>query len=233
LKDAEAKLADKDKLKAQYHTLYASVLAAGRKASKDADGKGGANPPETFQLFHGTYVPFFNEDTEFCNKITWSYVFNGQEFTHERRKRLNDLARVLNDVIKEAADEYKSWGVFWVDAHIEKFKGHLFCDEVPGNQPIPGWPDQDYNQIYSYHQCIGPWTWFWSLRSPWSDNYEGPDNRPWPHDPYDPDNGETDARNITSNPDSIPDIRQAIFDKLVPGMYLYNSESGDHSSLHL
>lgn len=231
LKDAESKLADKDKLKAQYHTLYASVLAAGRKASQDADGKGGANPPESFQLFHGTYVPFFNEDTEFCEEVSWSYVpSNPQKFTHERRKKMNDLVRVLNAVIKEAADDYKSWGVFSVDAHVEKFSGHLFCDEVPGSQPIPGWPDIDYNEVYSEHQCIGPWTWFWSLRSPWSHNYEGPDNRPWPHDPYDPENGDSDTRNITSNPDSIPDIGKAIFDRLVPGMCLYDTESKEHDS---
>jgi hypothetical protein len=43
----------------------------------------------------------------------------------------------------------------------------------------------------------------------------------------------TDTRNITSNPDSIPDIKQAFFDKLVPGMYSYSEHDGNHSLLDL
>lgn len=78
------------------------------------------------------------------------------------------MAIDLNQVIREAADEYKEYGVFWVDSYIDKFKDHRFCS--------PTGLGRDYDSEYhsNYNQDKGSHTWFWGMSSGYSDGDEGP-----------------------------------------------------------
>jgi hypothetical protein len=169
LSDVEHQLHDEEErrwLKEDYHSLDGDIIVAGRLAL----AAGGPAKPSTFQLFQGLYVPFFDDEDDVCNTVDWSF-FGCCAFPHpltqDLRKRMNKLVLDLNILIREAVDEYKPYGVFWVDSYIDQFKDHRFCSPT----------GLGHNADIFYHdgevQDYGNRTWFWSIMSPYEDGYEG------------------------------------------------------------
>jgi hypothetical protein len=134
-------------------------------------------------------------DDTACDDVDWNLFSNTYKLTRELRKRMNSLVLSLNDIIREAADEYKEYGVFWVDSYHKAFDGHRFCD--------PTGYSEEYNK--RYHNGItadkGSQTWFWSLNSGWTDDNEGPDHPLW---------------DDIQSPETGPNVSQAILDHLIP-----------------
>ncbi|KAF1987753.1 hypothetical protein K402DRAFT_330113 [Aulographum hederae CBS 113979] len=153
LKKAEETVASQD-LETRLVSTYTEVLAAGRQA-------GGANPPESFQLFVAGYIPFFNQDDPGCDDITWNIWLGATEpkLTTGLRRRMNSLVDKLNGVISKVAASLEDVGVVYVDGQQDDYRQHRFCEPA----------DKDYLQ-----RPIGKDTWFWHLWSPW-DNTEGPE----------------------------------------------------------
>jgi len=121
---------------------------------------GGANPPESFQLYINGYVPFWNEVDQGCNTISWQWWKNTGEYllTTELRKRMNDLVRGLNFQLQRSADRLANEGVIYIDGFQDSYTDHQFCD-----------PKADSNLAKPISQN----TWFWASDSPWSGG-EGP-----------------------------------------------------------
>jgi hypothetical protein len=127
---------------------YLSIVAAGRCA-------GGANPMASFQVFVGKreifnigkaisdthiiggYVGLWNHHDEPCDHVYWNYIGWGltykQWLTRSLRKRMNDLVDKLNRVVKEAAEELKPYGVFYVEGYNDGFMGRRFCEHYKHN----------------------------------------------------------------------------------------------------
>jgi hypothetical protein len=181
--------AERQKLKEDYHALYADIIVAGRIAL----AAGGPNKPANFQLFHGTYIPFFDDEDDVCDEISWYLIGAAYRrlLTRDFRKKLNKLAVDLNKVIREAADEYKKYGVFWVDSYVDKFKEHRFCS--------PTGFGRDFDLVYHSNkfQDDGDRTWFWSIQSRYRNGDEGP---------------HLDQTDWTGR--STPNVTQAILDHL-------------------
>ncbi|KAF2000519.1 SGNH hydrolase [Amniculicola lignicola CBS 123094] len=177
----------RDEWKKHFKSLWSKIIAVGRAAK-------GADPPESFQIYQGGYIPFWNEDDEVCDNHSWSFnFFSRQYLTRDFRKRLNKLTLELNGIIKEAAEEYKSNGVTYVDSYIKDFDGHRFCDSIGSKKD-----DERYHDLS--HQDWGKQTWFWSFWSKWDDT-EGPD------DPV--------AASVFNQDEKI-NLTQAIYDHLIP-----------------
>ena len=70
------------------------------------------------------YATFFNEDTEQCNNVTFSYTNPVNILSHKLRRDLNTLVRMLNKVIKDGAEAH---GAIYVDID-QAFEGHRFCE---------------------------------------------------------------------------------------------------------
>jgi hypothetical protein len=125
----------------------------------------GADPPEAFQVFIGTYIPFFNEDDEACNDISWNLWSSTIKLDKKFRTRLNVMVENVNAIIREAADGMKAWGVYYVDNYQRSFDGHRFCDVVPD---FDGKTDLYVKQYHSQvFQDYGAQTYFWSWKSQW------------------------------------------------------------------
>lgn len=89
------------------------------------------------------YAKFFNEETEYCDHVTFSRTDPSNLLTREVRTKLNDLINKLNDVIVAAVQTY---GAQYID--MDKiFEHHRFCEEGVLE------PDPDRDD-----------TWFFNLR---------------------------------------------------------------------
>jgi GDSL-like Lipase/Acylhydrolase family len=74
------------------------------------------------------YATFFNEETAACENATFSRRNPKQYLTRQLRRELNHLVRMLNHVIRSAAE---ASGADYVD--IDKvFNRHRFCDDGVG-----------------------------------------------------------------------------------------------------
>lgn len=72
----------------------------------------------------------------------------------------------VNSIIREAADEMREWGVYYVDKYQSGFDGHRFCDPVPRN--FDKWDDRyDWRYHSDGWQDFGSQTHFWSWASDW------------------------------------------------------------------
>ncbi|KAL2045470.1 hypothetical protein N7G274_001898 [Stereocaulon virgatum] len=133
--------------------LFLSLVVKGRV-------NGGANPPESFQLYVNGYVPFWNEVDEGCNTISWEWWWTTTDhlLTTDLRKRMNDIVKALNFQIKRSAFRLANEGVFYVEGFQDSYTDHQFCD-----------PKADTNLA----KPISPNTWFWASDSPWNGG-EGP-----------------------------------------------------------
>jgi len=74
------------------------------------------------------YAKFFNEKTDYCDNTTFSQTRPLEYLTKKKRRELNQLVMMLNDVIKATA---KLHGAVYVDID-HAFEGHRFCE--PGVQ---------------------------------------------------------------------------------------------------
>jgi lysophospholipase L1-like esterase len=84
------------------------------------------------------YATFFNEETTACDGVTFSRTDPEQFLTRQLRRELNDLVRMLNHVIRSAAE---ASGAEYVDID-QMFKGHRFCEEgvsEPNNSRSETW----------------------------------------------------------------------------------------------
>lgn len=80
--------------------------------------------PEARLLVTG-YAKFFNEKTTQCDGVSFSRTNPENRLSTERRVELNDLVRLLNDIIKITAIDN---GAEYVDINAV-FEGHRFCEE--------------------------------------------------------------------------------------------------------
>lgn len=71
------------------------------------------------------YATFFNEETTTCDGVTFSIRNPEQFLTRQLRRDLNHLVRMLNHVIRSAAE---AAGAEYVDMD-EMFEGHRFCED--------------------------------------------------------------------------------------------------------
>ncbi|KAH7074078.1 SGNH hydrolase-type esterase domain-containing protein [Paraphoma chrysanthemicola] len=138
-------------------STYSAVIKAGREAK-------GANPPEAFQAYVGGYIRLWNQDDEQCDKAVWNVLpFTYKQWlTRALRKRFNDLVIRLNQVVKEAADELRPYGVFLVEGYDEKFEGHRFCERYE-HSCIHAYRYQDFNsenKIFSYQSRKYALSWY-------------------------------------------------------------------------
>ncbi|KIX03421.1 uncharacterized protein Z518_06973 [Rhinocladiella mackenziei CBS 650.93] len=80
--------------------------------------------PNALLLITG-YARFFNEETAFCDHATFSQTKPLDYLTKSKRKALNQLVSMLNDVIQAMAEVH---GAVYVDLD-KAFEGHRFCEE--------------------------------------------------------------------------------------------------------
>ena len=84
------------------------------------------------------YATFFNDETTNCDNVTFSVTNPEQFLTRQLRRGLNDLVKMLNHVIRSAAE---ASGAEYVDFD-EIFKGHRFCEDgvsEPNNSRSDTW----------------------------------------------------------------------------------------------
>lgn len=84
------------------------------------------------------YATFFNDETVACDSVTFSRTDPGQFLTRKLRRELNHLVKMLNHVIRSAAEAH---GAEYVDID-EIFQGHRFCEEgvsEPNNSRSDTW----------------------------------------------------------------------------------------------
>lgn len=110
---------------------------------------GGADPPESFQLFVNGYVPFWNEVDTGCDGVSWEWWWTTRDrlLTTQLRKRMNDIVRELNFQIRRSAFRLANEGVIYVEGFQDSYTDHQFCD-----------PEADTN----LKKPISPNTWFWA-----------------------------------------------------------------------
>jgi hypothetical protein len=70
------------------------------------------------------YARFFNERTDLCDHITFSRTKPLDYLTKDKRRALNQLVSMLNDVVRASADIH---GAKYVDID-GIFEGHRFCE---------------------------------------------------------------------------------------------------------
>lgn len=123
------------------NTLLA-IFVKGRAAA-------GASPPESFQLFVNSYVPFWNEVDPGYDTVSFEMIWTTKNhlLTTGLRKRMNDIVRSLNSQIKRSVDRLAVEGVFYVDGYQDSYVTHQFCE--PGTD------------LWS---PISPDTWFWHVK---------------------------------------------------------------------
>jgi hypothetical protein len=71
------------------------------------------------------YAKFFNEKTHYCDNVTFSQTRPLDYLTKRKRRDLNQLVMMLNDVIKATAQLH---GAVYVDID-HAFEGHRFCEQ--------------------------------------------------------------------------------------------------------
>lgn len=71
------------------------------------------------------YAKFFNEQTDICDHATFSRTRPLDYLTKKKRKALNQLVDMLNDVIRATADAYSA---VYVDIDTA-YEGHRFCED--------------------------------------------------------------------------------------------------------
>jgi lysophospholipase L1-like esterase len=84
------------------------------------------------------YATFFNEETTACDGVSFSRTDSKQYLTSQLRRKLNQLVRMLNHIVRSAAE---ASGAAYVDID-ETFKGHRFCEEgvhEPNNTRSDTW----------------------------------------------------------------------------------------------
>ena len=133
------------------------ITHAGRAA-------GGANPPESFQVYVAGYVQFWNDDDPGCNNADWSWwpswITGPAPLTTEVRSKMNQLVDQVNGVISDAATELADFGVFYVDGFQSSFDTHRFCEPA---------------SLSYLNAPVGAQTWFWHQESPgYLSGTEGP-----------------------------------------------------------
>ena len=80
--------------------------------------------PEARLLVTG-YAKFFNDETTQCDQVSFSRTNPQDTLTKARRVQLNDLVRLLNNVIRTTAIDN---GAEYVNINAA-FEGHRFCEE--------------------------------------------------------------------------------------------------------
>lgn len=71
------------------------------------------------------YARFFNERTDLCDHITFSRTKPLDYLTKDKRRALNQLVSMLNDVVRASAEIHRAK---YIDIdHI--FQGHRFCED--------------------------------------------------------------------------------------------------------
>ena len=80
---------------------------------------------EDARLLVTGYATFFNQETRYCDNVTFSKTDPDQKLTRELRSALNDLVRRLNDVIRASAEVF---GAEYVNMDAA-FRGHRFCED--------------------------------------------------------------------------------------------------------
>lgn len=120
---------------------FLAIVAKGRT-------NGGANPPESFQLYVNGYIPFWNEVDTGCDTVSWEWWWATKDhfLTTELRKRINNIVRDLNFQIKRSAFRLADQGVIYVEGFQDSYTDHQFCD-----------PKADTNLA----KPTSPNTWFW------------------------------------------------------------------------
>ena len=103
--------------------LFLALVVKGRV-------NGGANPPESFQLFVNGYVPFWNEVDPGCNSVSWEWWWTTSDhlLTTQLRKRMNDIVTALNFQFRRSAFRLANEGVIYVEGYQDSYTGHQFCD---------------------------------------------------------------------------------------------------------
>ena len=102
-----------------------------------------------YQLYHVFYSRFFNDETDWCDGATFSGWFTGPKLVKVQRKRINQMADLLNARLQTIADNYiklkagrPSWdkGSRLITINPDKFPkpdgsgtyglfdGHRFCE---------------------------------------------------------------------------------------------------------
>ncbi|KAI1617237.1 SGNH hydrolase-type esterase domain-containing protein [Exophiala viscosa] len=71
------------------------------------------------------YARFFNPETDICDHATFSRTRPLDYLTKAKRRKLNGLVDILNDVIRATAEAY---GAVYLDIDAV-FEGHRFCEE--------------------------------------------------------------------------------------------------------
>ena len=80
--------------------------------------------PSALLLVTG-YARFFNDRTDYCDRATFSQTRPLDFLTKSKRRELNQLVMMLNDVIRATAEVH---GAVYVDIDAA-FEGHRFCEE--------------------------------------------------------------------------------------------------------
>ncbi|KAF2648272.1 hypothetical protein K491DRAFT_684818 [Lophiostoma macrostomum CBS 122681] len=161
--DDSRSIVESSDFKNELRLTFAKVISAGREA-------GGADPPESFQLYVGGYIHLFNPVDLDCDNVYWNVDrgwWSYKEYLKwwSRRQPFNDLVDKINEVIRSVAEELGPWGVIYVDGYNEKFDDHRFCEHrepncIHGN----AYQDRDVE------------TKIWSYRSYWMDGRIVPPN---------------------------------------------------------
>ncbi|KAH8888984.1 hypothetical protein GQ53DRAFT_825751 [Thozetella sp. PMI_491] len=110
---------------------------------------GGAEPPQSFQLYVLPYIDFFNADEGNIKSATQSTGATGPW-------QLNELSRLVNSVIKKEAENLVDMGVIYVGDPNPKYDTHRFCE-----------PDRTTQEMADAQ------TWFWSRYSKTDTDDEG------------------------------------------------------------
>ncbi|KAJ9640646.1 uncharacterized protein PV06_02386 [Exophiala oligosperma] len=80
--------------------------------------------PRALLLLTG-YARFFNAETNICDHVTFSRTRPLDYLIKEKRRALNQLVDMLNDVIRATAEAY---GAVYVDIDTA-YEGHRFCED--------------------------------------------------------------------------------------------------------
>ena len=141
LSDAERKIAD-PALESDIHAVYDAVFAKMRD-------------DHHYQLYHTFYHRFFNDETDWCDRETFSTPISGPKLLKLRRQRINALVDLMNGRLEGIAESYirkqqgkSSWsqGSRLIAINPDRlpkadgsgtyglFDGHRFCE--PGHTEL-------------------------------------------------------------------------------------------------
>jgi hypothetical protein len=155
-RDCQSILGDDTYIRDRIFVALFKVAEAGRQA-------GGADPPESFQVYITSYITFFNETNPECNDVSWSNLPVPLKLTTTLRIIFNGLVARVNQLIQDAAQELETMGIIYVDGLERAYDGHRYCE--------PGHTSQ---QMIDYE------TWFWS---PFADDITTCSNGPGDPEP--------------------------------------------------